>query len=332
MSPYRGRLAPSPTGELHLGGAATFLVAWLEARSAGGSLVLRIEDLDAARTRPGSAEALIDDLRWLNLDWDEGPDRGGAFGPFTQSERSAHYEAALAGLAEQGLVYYCDCSRAEIARASSAPHGPDDEGPRYPGTCRPFGLAPRSFRRPPALRFAVPEGARARFHELGIGDRDERVDETTGDFVLRRGDGAFAYQLAVVVDDRAMGVTRVVRGADLAGSTARQVLLWSLLGGEREPPLYLHTPLVLGPSGERLAKRHRGVPVRDQREAGRSPPTIWGHLAHALGLVDDTRPRTPPELLGLYDRQRLARRPVFAPAALLEGVERVEGVEGVRGG
>lgn len=326
MSPRRGRLAPSPTGELHLGGAATFLVAWLEARSSGGSLVLRIEDLDPARTRPGSAEALLDDLRWLGLDWDEGPDRGGPGGPFTQSERSAHYEAALAALAAQGLVYCCDCSRAEIARASSAPHGPDDEGPRYPGTCRPFGLAPRPFRRSPALRFAVPEGARARFRELGVGERDERderderVDETTGDFVLRRGDGAFAYQLAVVVDDLAMGITQVVRGADLAGSTARQVLLWGLLGGDRGPPLYLHTPLVLGPAGERLAKRHRGVPVRDQREAGRSAPEVWGHLACALGLVDDARPRTPRELLGAYDRARLAREPVFAPPALLEGV------------
>ncbi|HEU4407366.1 MAG TPA: tRNA glutamyl-Q(34) synthetase GluQRS [Polyangiaceae bacterium] len=318
MSAPRGRLAPSPTGELHLGGAATFLVAWLEARAAGGSLVLRVEDLDGARVRPGSAEALLADLGWLGLDWDEGPDRGGPSGPYVQSERAAHYEAALARLAGRGLVYACDCSRAEIARAASAPHGPDDEGPRYPGTCRPLGLRPRAFRRPPALRFALPEGARAAYRDLARGGRDEAVAETTGDFVLRRGDGAFAYQLAVVVDDLAMGVTQVVRGADLAASTARQVLLWGLLG-DRAPPLYLHTPLVLGPDGERLAKRHRGVPVRDQREAGRSAPEVWGQLAHALGLVGDPRPRSPRELLALYDRGRLAPGPVRAPAPLLAG-------------
>ncbi len=318
---YRGRLAPSPTGELHLGGAATFLIAWLEARAAGGSLVMRVEDLDSARARPGAAAALLAELRWLGLDWDEGPDVGGAAGPFVQSERTDRYEAAVASLGARGLVYPCDCSRAEIARAASAPHGPDDEGPRYPGTCRPFGLRPRAFRRPPALRFALPEGARAAFRELGPGGRGERdvpVGETTGDFVLRRGDGAYAYQLAVVVDDLAMGVTHVVRGADLAPSTPRQALLWGLLG-DRPPPLYLHTPLVLGPDGERLAKRHRGVPVRDQREAGRRAPEVWGPLAHALGLVDDPRPRSARELLALYERGRLAAGPVGAPAALLAG-------------
>jgi glutamyl-tRNA synthetase len=319
VTAYRGRLAPSPTGELHLGGAATFLVAWLEARSAGGALVMRVEDLDGARVRPGSAEALLDDLRWLGLDWDEGPDAGGPAGPYVQSLRAAHYEAALARLEARGLVYLCDCSRAEIARAASAPHGPDDEGPRYPGTCRPLGMRPRDFKRPPAWRFALPEGARASFHDRARGEVDERVGDTTGDFVLRRGDGAFAYQLAVVVDDLAMGVTHVVRGQDLAASTARQALLWGLLS-DRTPPLYLHTPLVLGADGERLAKRQQGVPVRHQREAGRAAPEVVGHLARALGLADDARPRAPRELLGLYQRDRLLQGPIRAPAALLEGV------------
>lgn len=318
MSGLRGRLAPSPTGELHLGGAATFLVAWLEARASGGSLVMRVEDLDVARARPGAADALLAELRWLGLDWDEGPDLGGPLGPYVQSERSEHYEAALAKLAARGLVYHCDCSRAEIARASSAPHGPDDEGPRYPGTCRPLGLSPRAFRRPPALRFALPENAHATYRDLGRGERDEAVADATGDFVLRRGDGAYAYQLAVVVDDLTMGITEVVRGSDLAASTSRQVLLWGLLG-ECPPPVYLHAPLVLGPDGERLAKRNLGVPVRDQREAGRLAPEVWGHLAHMLGLVDDSRPRSPRELLGLYDRDRLARGPVRVPLALLAG-------------
>jgi glutamyl-tRNA synthetase len=316
VSRHRGRLAPSPTGDLHLGGAATFLVAWLEARAAGGALVMRVEDLDAARVRPGSAEALLEDLRWLGLDWDEGPDVGGPAGPYAQSARAGHYEAALARLAARDLVYYCDCSRAEVARAASAPHDLDDEGPRYPGTCRPFGLRPRPFRRPPAVRLALPAGARAAWRDGRAGARDEPVAASTGDFVVRRGDGAFAYQLAVVVDDLAMGVTHVVRGDDLAPSTPRQVLLWGLLG-DRPPPAYLHAPLVLGPGGERLAKRDRGVPVRDQRAAGRSPAEVWGHLAHALGLLDAPAPHAPRDVLARYDRARLAAGPVRAPAALL---------------
>src|SRR5690606_23728683 len=159
---YRGRFAPSPTGELHLGSAATALVTWLAARSAGGALVLRCEDIDRPRVVPGALERQLDDLRWLGLDWDEGPDLGGPHPPYRQSERSDRYAAALAALAERGLLYYCDCSRAEVARAASAPH-PGEEGPRYPGTCRRFGLERRPWRRPPALRLAVPEGTTISF-------------------------------------------------------------------------------------------------------------------------------------------------------------------------
>ncbi|HZR84402.1 MAG TPA: tRNA glutamyl-Q(34) synthetase GluQRS [Candidatus Binatia bacterium] len=283
MTVYRGRFAPSPTGDLHLGSAATALVTWLAARAAGGELVLRIEDIDAPRVVSGVADRQLDDLRWLGLDWDEGPDAGGAFGPYRQSERGERYAAALARLEAAGLTYLCDCSRAEIARVASAPHA-GDEGKRYPGTCRALGHRARDFRRPPAVRLAVAPG------EIVIRDRwqgelRQDVAETVGDFVLRRGDGVWAYQLAVLVDDLAMGITEVVRGADLLSSAPRQALLARLLGGE--PPAFAHAPLVLAADGTRLAKRAPGSVLRDHREAGRSPEEVVMDLARLLGLVDE---------------------------------------------
>jgi glutamyl-tRNA synthetase len=310
----RGRLAPSPTGALHLGGAATFLVAWLDARASGSRLVLRIEDLDSPRVVPGAEAGIVRDLRWLGLDWDEGPEEGGPVGPYRQSERGDRYNEALARLQERGLLYGCDCSRSEIARAASAPH-PGEEGPRYPGTCRKKGLQ-GPWKRPPALRFAVPKGREVRFVDAVHGEQREVVSERVGDFVLRRGDGVVAYQLAVVVDDLEMEIERVVRGADLLGSTARQVLLMEALGGEA--PSYLHTPLVLGPDGARLAKRSRGVPVADQREAGRAPEEVIGALAFLLGLRGTAAPCTASSLLEDYAPERLPRG-----AVLLPGVVRV---------
>ena len=281
MVAYRGRFAPSPTGDLHLGSAATALVTWLAARAAGGRLILRVEDIDTARIVPGSAERQMEDLRWLGLDWDEGPDVGGPCAPYRQSDRLEAYAAAVARLAERGLVYRCDCSRAEVARASSAPHE-GEEGPRYPGECRRFGLDERSWKRPPALRLAAPD------REVAVEDRfqgryAQNVWRSVGDFVLRRGDGAYSYQLAVVVDDLAMGVTEVVRGADLLSSAPRQALLAELLGGRA--PRFAHAPLVLAADGTRLAKRAPGVRLRDHRAAGRSPWALVGDLARVLGLV-----------------------------------------------
>ncbi|HJW68790.1 MAG TPA: tRNA glutamyl-Q(34) synthetase GluQRS, partial [Candidatus Binatia bacterium] len=252
---------------MHLGSAAAALVAWLSARAAGGRFVLRVEDLDRPRIVPGAEARQLDDLRWLGLDWDEGPDRGGPAGPYRQSERADRYEAALETLGRQHLLYRCDCSRAEIARVASAPH-PGDDGPRYPGTCRDLGTDARPWKRPPAIRLRVPPGEVVVEDTLqGIVRQD--VAATVGDFVLRRGDGVFAYQLAVVVDDLAMGVTEVVRGADLLSSTPRQVLLSKLLG--LTPPRYAHVPLVLDRAGERLAKRGGGVTLREQRAAGVAP-------------------------------------------------------------
>jgi len=293
---YRGRFAPSPTGELHLGCAATALVTWLAAREAGGRLVLRVEDIDTPRVVAGSIERHLEDLAWLGLDWDEGPDQGGPHGPYAQSERFDRYDAALDRLAERGLLYYCDCSRAEIARVPSAPHA-GDEGPRYPGTCRESGLQSRDWKRPPAVRLRVPDRP-VTILDRFQGDFTQNVAAEVGDFVLKRGDGIFAYQLAVVVDDLAMDITEVVRGADLLGSAPRQALLAELLGGVA--PRFAHSPLVLAADGARLAKRARGVRLRDHREDGRAPGEVVAALARTLGLLppsDSRRAVHPGDLL-----------------------------------
>ena len=300
---YRGRFAPSPTGDLHLGSAASALLAWLAARAAGGAFVLRVEDLDGPRVVPGMAARQLDELRWLGLDWDEGPDVGGAYGPYAQSARGALYEAALEQLARRDLVYLCDCSRAEVARVASAPHA-GEEGPRYPGLCRAHGMRERAWKRPPAVRLRVPDGVvtvRDRFQ----GELAQDVARVVGDFVLKRGDGVYSYQLAVVVDDLAMRVTEVVRGVDLLDSAPRQVLLARLLGGE--PPSFAHHPLVIGADGTRLAKRARGVPLADRRAAGRSPGGLVAGLARLLGIVGATVSEiTPRELVDRADVSRLA--------------------------
>jgi glutamyl-tRNA synthetase len=283
---------------------AAALVAYLSARAAGGRLVLRVEDLDGPRVVPGAEARQLDDLRWLGLDWDEGPDVGGPHAPYRQSERTAAYEASLARLAAGGLVYPCDCSRAEIARIASAPH-PGEEGPRYPGTCRNRAAAARAWRRPPALRLRVPDRDVV-VEDALQGTVRQNVADAVGDFVLRRGDGVWAYQLAVVVDDIAMEVTEVVRGADLVGSAPRQVLLAELLGAP--PPRFAHVPLVVAEDGTRLAKRAAGVALRDHRAAGADPCALVGRLAHALGLVDAPDATTPAALVAGFARERLAGR------------------------
>jgi glutamyl-tRNA synthetase len=303
MPRYRGRFASSPTGELHLGGACTALCAWLAARSADGTLVLRMEDIDTPRVVAGSAQGILQDLRWLGLDWDEGPDVGGPFGPYVQSERTGLYQAALEQLQMAGLTYLCDCSRAEIARASSAPHA-GDEGPVYPGTCR--AAPPRAYRRRPAVRLAVPPGT-IRLEDRVQGPHQEDVAQRAGDFVLRRGDGLFAYQLAVVVDDLQMGITEVVRGADLLSSAPRQALLATLLGGQA--PAFAHAPLVVQGDGTRLAKRAQGAAVRHHREAGRDPRWLVAAMARALGLADE-KSLAPGELIERFSWQRVRPGPI----------------------
>jgi glutamyl-tRNA synthetase len=295
--PYRGRFAPSPTGPLHLGNARTALVAWLAARAARGALVMRVEDLDGPRVRSGLEARILEELAWLGLDWDEGPDAGGAFGPYRQSERLPRYAAALSRLREAGLAYPCFCSRAEIAASSQAPHGPSDDGPRYPGTCRDLsdpGREERARRRRPAWRFRTPPGPVA-FQDLVHGPQAVDVAVAVGDFVVARADGIPAYQLAVVVDDAAMEVTDVVRGDDLLPSTARQILLYRALG--LAAPRFAHVPLVVGPDGERLAKRHGAASLGELRAGGADPRAVVGLLAALSGLAPERARVAPRDLV-----------------------------------
>jgi glutamyl-tRNA synthetase len=291
----RGRYAPSPTGALHLGNLRTALLAWLFARVRGGSFLLRVEDLDRPRVVPGASEHLLADLRWLGLDWDEGPDMGGPCAPYVQSERLALYSAYLQRLDEAGLVYPCYCSRAEIARAASAPHG--EEGPRYPGTCRHLSAARRrqyeAEGRRPSLRLRVPDERVIAFTDLVAGPTSQCVQQAVGDFILRRSDGIFAYQFAVVVDDGLMGINQVVRGADLLSSTARQILLFELLGFVI--PTFAHVPLWLDSTGHRFSKRVRSAGLDPLRARGATPEQIVGQLAASCGLV------TPGEAISAAD-------------------------------
>jgi glutamyl-tRNA synthetase len=318
MRPERGRYAPSPTGAIHLGNARTALLAWLDARAAGAVFVMRVEDLDHARV-PADAEArLLDDLHWLGLDWDEGPDRGGAFGPYRQIERAARYDDAVARLLAAGRAFPCSCSRADVARAASAPHATDEDGPRYPGTCRGLPSAEIEARaaaqgRAPAIRFDGREERLAFNDEL----RGAVAPEAVGldDFVLRRADGTAAYQLAVVVDDAAMGITRVVRGDDLLTSTPRQLSLYAALS--LPPPTFAHVPLVLAPGGERLAKRTRPASVADLRARGLPPVAVVGALAASAGLcAPGERPRAS-DLVAGFSLARMERAPAVVDTSAL---------------
>jgi glutamyl-tRNA synthetase len=292
-----GRFAPSPTGPLHVGNLRTALLAWLFARSAGARFLMRVEDLDRSRVRPGIEEAQLTDLRAIGLDWD---------GPIVrQSERMGLYEEAIARLDGEGLLYPCYCTRKEIRAAVSAPHG-IPAADRYPGTCRELTKAERAEReaagRPPALRVRA-EGVRISFEDRLLG----RQEGETDDFVLRRNDGTPAYQLAVVVDDADQGIGEVVRGADLVDSTPRQVLLARLLG--LPVPRYAHVPLVLGPDGRRLAKRHGAVTLQDRAAQGDGPGEVLAWMARSLGLAEaDERPAVE-DLLARFDPEKLSRGP-----------------------
>ncbi len=303
---YRGRFAPSPTGDLHLGSVATAVVAWLYARRAGGPLILRVEDIDTPRVVAGSEARQLDDLRWLGFDWDEGPDVGGPHAPYRQSERVDRYEAALASLAARGLTYLCDCSRAEIARVASAPHEGDD-GPRYPGICRAFGMTARAWKRPPAVRLAVPDRVVV-IDDALQGRHVQNVAASVGDFVLQRGDGVYAYQLAVVVDDVAMRITEVVRGYDLLTSAPRQALLAELLGAA--PPGFAHVPLVVDAGGVRLEKRSATTTVAGLRAAGATAADVVGRVAGGLGLVPRHRAASLNDVARAFDLSALRGRPI----------------------
>ena len=272
---YRGRLAPSPTGYLHIGHALTFHTAWQRARDAEGKLVMRMEDLDAERSRSVYAEATLEDLRWLGIDWQEGPDVGGPFAPYAQCLRGELYLAAWRCLFASGFIYPCRCSRKDLALALSAPHeGADlDDEPIYPGTCRASPaatiqtqLAREGLPGPMNWRFNVPDGEAIEFIDGNLGPQRFVAGADFGDFLVWRRDGSPSYQLACVADDAAMQITEVVRGADLLKSTARQILLNRALGYTE--PAWFHCRLVTDASGKRLAKRHDALSIRALRERG----------------------------------------------------------------
>ena len=269
---YRGRLAPSPTGLLHLGHARTFWTAYRRAVERGGTLVLRNEDLDPYRSRGEYLTAMIEDLRWLGIEWQEGPDVNGPYAPYSQSERRGFYLDAWKKLCELKVIYPCACSRKDLSHAPQAPHGDDDE-PLYPGTCRARACtadAPAGMN----WRFRVPDGEIIRFHDLCQGEQQFVAGRDFGDFIVWRRDDVPAYQLAVIVDDHAMRISEVVRGLDLLRSTARQILLARALG--LVPPAYYHCPLVTDVHGVRLAKRHDALSLRALRNAGTSPELLRG--------------------------------------------------------
>jgi glutamyl-tRNA synthetase len=268
--PYRGRIAPSPTGYLHLGHARTFWIAHERARANGGVLVLRNEDLDATRYKMEFVDAMLEDLKWFGIEWQEGPDVGGPFAPYNQSERMSFYRAALEKLRQQGAIYPCTCSRKDIRNAARAPHAEDDET-IYPGTCRSnqqSAIGNRKF----AWRFRVPDGETISFVDGNFGEQRFVAGKDFGDFAVWRNDGVPSYQLSCVSDDAAMQITEVVRGADLLVSTARQLLLYRAL--DLKPPQFFHCELMKDDAGVRLAKRHDALSLRELRMRREMPDLI----------------------------------------------------------
>jgi glutamyl-tRNA synthetase len=278
QKPYRGRLAPSPTGYLHLGHAKTFWTAQQRANANQGTLVLRIEDLDTARSQPRFLEAALEDLRWFGLQWREGPDAGGPFAPYLQSQRMQFYRDALAKLKDGGYIYPCRCSRQDVLRALNAPHAGEEE-PLYPGTCRPstessgIKSVPKGQTAPRInWRFRVPDGEPVQFADNLFGPQKFVAGRDFGDFIVWRQDDIPAYHLAVVVDDAQMRISEVVRGADLLSSAARQLLLYRALGWT--PPEFAHCELVTDAAGHRLAKRNDALSLRTLRERGSVPADL----------------------------------------------------------
>ena len=304
-----GRIAPSPTGLMHVGNARTALLAWLSARKQHGRVILRIEDIDTPRVDTQATGFLLEDLSRLGLDWDSGP--------WLQTERLNRYNDALVRLAERQATFLCSCSRADLTRAASAPHAPD-EGPRYPGTCRPktpdhVALGAVRAGKLAALRFRGSQ--QVCFQDGLVG----RAEQTVDDFVLRRADGLHSYQLAVVVDDAEMGVTEVVRADDLLSSTGRQIALHQALGFC--PPLFVHVPLVVSVDGERLAKRNRPQSVRDLFSGGVDPRALVGALAASAGLCPQGTRASPHELVAAFDWAKVRRTPVVIDPVTLQSHE-----------
>ena len=318
-----GRLAPSPTGLLHLGNIWSFLSAWLFCRSRKGRLLLRIEDIDPARSRGAYVDACVEDLQWLGIDWDAGD--AGAAGVsndlwYTQSMRRDVYEHALLTLQTLGYTYPCFCTRKELKAMAGAPHCEDD-AVVYAGTCRNLTPEEQAERfaggAHASIRIRCGDGADVRFTDGLYGEQHYTNTDWGGDFPLMRSDGVFAYQLAVALDDSLMGVTQVVRGRDLLVSTARQLYLLRLLHMPA-PREYIHLPLLLDEAGERLAKRHKSLTIQALRKEGRAPERIIGFLAYLMGLNPQKKALSAEELLQCFSPQWFPRKDIRIANALLE--------------
>ena len=308
-----GRYAPSPSGRMHLGNLACCLLAWLSAKSKGGKVVLRIEDLDAGRCPRHFADQLEADLAWLGLAADEGGRAGGPAGPYYQSERAGLYRQYYKQLAARGLVYPCFCTRSQL-HAASAPHRSDGQVV-YAGTCRNLTadeIAARAAKRAPARRVRVPDETLS-FTDGHLGPYAENLRTDCGDFIVQRADGVFAYQLAVVVDDALMGVTEVVRGADLLSSTPRQLWLYRTLG--LPAPRFYHLPLLLAADGRRLSKRD-GDQSLENLQTRFTAPEIIGRLAYAYGLQAEPAPCWPADLLADFDWSKVPKEDIRLPGGL----------------
>lgn len=297
----RGRFAPSPSGRMHLGNVWAALLSWLSVKSRGGQWILRIEDLDPARSKQEYARLIEDDLHWLGLDWDEGGlSAAGPHAPYRQSQRSDLYAEAFSRLEKKGLLYRCRCTRADIM-ATQAPHQADGRVV-YSGQCRPSTQPPfRLSEERGAVRLWVPD-REVTFCDALFGPQSFNLASQCGDFVVRRADGAWAYQLAVVVDDAEMGITEVARGCDLLFSATQQLYLYGLLG--LPAPEFLHLPLLCNASGQRLSKRDASLSLAELRKH-RSAQEIIGFLANLAGLIPEAKPCSPADLIPLYDTRLL---------------------------
>lgn len=311
-----GRFAPTPSGRMHLGNLFSALIAWLSARACGGRIILRMEDLDQNRCRPEYAGQMEQDLHFLGLNWDEGGSLGGTHGPYSQHERTQWYQAQLKKLEEQGLVYPCFCTRAEL-HAAEAPHASDGEF-IYNGRCR--ALSPGEIKkymevRTPALRLHVPQETIC-FNDGHYGRVCQNLATECGDFILCRSDGVFAYQLAVIADDAAMGITQVVRGRDLLSSAPRQLFLYRLLGFK--PPEFYHVPLLLSVDGRRLSKRERDLGLGELVACGFTAQDLIGRLAYLAGLLERPEPVTARELIPLFSWDKVVREDIHLPFELFK--------------
>lgn len=302
-----GRLAPSPTGAQHVGNARTYLLAWLSIRSRGGKVILRMEDIDSPRIKLWAAEQALEDLRWLGLDWDEGPDIGGPSAPYVQTERVDFYEDALRKLREAEQIYPCTCSRKDIENAASAPHA-SHEGPIYPDTCssRSAADADTITDQPYSWRFRASDETVV-FDDAFAGRQECNVKRQLGDFVVCKADGTPSYQLAVVIDDAAMGITEVLRGDDLLPSTFRQLELYRFFGFT--PPTFVHVPLVVGSDGRRLAKRHGDTRLSTLRDKGTRPEELIGLLARSCSLPVESETCSAHQLLDGFSFDLVPRKP-----------------------